>query len=207
MSALARTELVRRGRLLAWITIAWNVVEGAVGIAAGVAAGSVALVGFGVDSYVEVFAGGMVLWRLSRERHGHELSEAAERLAVRAIAASFLVLGAGVAVESVRRLVVAQPPDESPVGLVLALASLVVMPLLVRAKRRVASSMGSQALMADASETMICFYLSAVLLAGLALNALAGWWWADPLAALVIAGVAVREGLEFWRGGELEECC
>jgi divalent metal cation (Fe/Co/Zn/Cd) transporter len=202
-----RSELVRRGRLLAWVTIGWNAIEGAVGIVAGLAAGSVALVGFGVDSYVEVFAGSMVLWRLSRERHGHELSTAAERVAARAIAASFLVLAVGVAIESVRRLAAAEPPEESVVGLLLALASLVAMPLLVRAKRRVARGMGSQALMADASETMLCFYLSAVLLAGLLLNAAWGWWWADPLAALVIAAVAAREGLEFWRAEEIDDCC
>ncbi|MDQ3710506.1 MAG: cation transporter, partial [Actinomycetota bacterium] len=140
--------LVARGRALAWLTIAWNSVEGIVGIAAGVVAGSVALVGFGVDSYVEVFAGATILWRLSKERHGAGVSQAAEQRAVRIIAVTFLMLAIGVSVESVRKLLTAQQPDESIVGIVLAVVSLVVMPLLAKAKRQVGKRMGSRALQA-----------------------------------------------------------
>jgi divalent metal cation (Fe/Co/Zn/Cd) transporter len=199
--------LVARGRALAWLTIAWNSVEGIVGIAAGVVAGSVALVGFGVDSYVEVFAGATILWRLSKERHGAGVSQAAEQRAVRIIAVTFLMLAIGVSVESVRKLLTAQQPDESIVGIVLAVVSLVVMPLLAKAKRQVGKRMGSRALQADAAETTLCVWLSGILLAGLSLNALFGWWWADPLAGLGIVYVAGREGLEHWQAEELDDCC
>jgi divalent metal cation (Fe/Co/Zn/Cd) transporter len=200
VSEVAGASLVRRGRLLAWLTIAWNAVEGVAGIAAGLAAGSIALVGFGVDSYVEVFAGGVVLWRLSKERVGQEASEEAERRALRLIAGTFFLLAAGVLVESVRRLASAEAPTESPAGLVLAVVSLVVMPLLARAKRRVGRRIGSQALLADAAETELCVWLSVILLAGLGLNSLFGWWWADPVAAMGIVVFAVHEGLESWHG-------
>ncbi len=203
----ASTALVTRGRALAWLTIAWNSVEGIVGIVAGVVAGSIALIGFGVDSYVEVLAGATILWRLSKERHDAEVSQAAEQRAVRIIAATFLLLAVGVGVESVRKLLTAQQPDESIAGIVLAVVSLVVMPLLARAKRRVGKRMGSRALQADATETTLCVWLSGILLAGLTLNAAFGWWWADPLAGLGIVYVAGREGLEHWRGEELDDCC
>lgn len=203
----SRARLVRRGRLLAWFTIGWNALEGLVGIAAGVAAGSIALIGFGVDSYVEVFAGSVIVWRLAKERHGQRVSEAAERRALKLIAATFFLLAAGVGAESLRKLVVAARPEESLPGLVLAAVSLVVMPLLARAKRRVGGRMGSRALQADASETVLCVWLSAILLGGLALNALFGWWWADPLAGLGIVFVAAREGFEYWTADELDECC
>lgn len=196
----AQHQLVQRGRLLAWLTIAWNAIEGAVGIAAGIAAGSIALIGFGADSYVEVFAGAVILWRLSKERLGEEASEQAERRALRLIAVTFFLLAAGVLVESVRKLVSGEAPSESAVGLVLAVVSLVVMPLLARAKREVGRRIGSQALLADAAETELCVWLSVILLAGLGLNSLFGWWWADPVAALGIVFFAVREGLENWQG-------
>jgi divalent metal cation (Fe/Co/Zn/Cd) transporter len=202
-----RPTLVRRGRWLAWFTILWNAIEGIAGIAAGVAAGSIALVGFGVDSYVEVFAGSVILWRLGEERHGRELSDAAERRAVRLIAVTFLLLAAGVGAESVRRLLTGAAPDESLFGIGLAVVSLVVMPLLARAKHRVGERLGSRAVTADATETTLCVWLSAILLAGLALNATFGWWWADPLAGLGIVYVAGREGIEHWRTDELDDCC
>ncbi|CAN5543037.1 cation transporter [soil metagenome] len=202
-----RQALVRRGVWLAWFTIAWNSVEGIVGIVSGIAAGSIALIGFGVDSYVEVFAGAVILWRLSEERHGQDLSEAAEARAVRLIAITFLVLAAGIGVESVRKLVVGAEPDESWLGIGLAVVSLVVMPALARAKRRVGERMGSRAVTADATETTLCVWLSAILLVGLGLNALFGWWWADPIAGLAIVYVAGREGIEHWRADELEDCC
>lgn len=202
-----RAALVRRGQWLAWFTIAWNAIEGIAGIAAGIAAGSIALVGFGIDSYVEVFAGSVILWRLAKERHGQEVSEAAERRAVRLIAITFLVLAAGVGVESVRKLVVGAEPDESLFGIALAIVSLIVMPLLARAKRRVGLQFDSRAVTADATETTLCVWLSAILLVGLGLNALFGWWWADPLAGLGIVYVAGREGIEHWRTDQLDDCC
>jgi divalent metal cation (Fe/Co/Zn/Cd) transporter len=202
-----RAALVRRGRLLAWFTVGWNALEGIVGIGAGVAAGSIALVGFGVDSYVEVFAGSVILWRLAKERQGAQISNVAEQRAVRLIAITFLLLAAGVAIESLRKLLVGSRPDESLVGIGLAVVSLLVMPLLARAKRRVGEQLRSRAVTADATETTLCVWLSAILLAGLGLNAVFGWWWADPLAALGVVYIAAREGIEHWRADELDECC
>lgn len=202
-----RDALVHRGRTLAWLTIGWNSLEGLVAIASGVAAGSIALIGFGVDSYVEVLAGGAILWRLAQGRHGHAVSEAAERLATRIIAATFLLLATGVAMESARKLLTGAQADESVVGIALAIVSLVVMPLLARAKGRVGRQMGSRALQAEATETILCVWLSAVLLIGLGLNALFGWWWADPMAGLGVVYVAGREGVEHWRAEELDDCC
>ncbi|MDP9405261.1 MAG: cation transporter [Actinomycetota bacterium] len=207
MTTVERAGLVGRGRALAWATIGWNAVEGVVGIVAGLVAGSVALVGFGVDSYVEVLAGGVIVWRLSRERHGAAVSAVAERRAVRIIAATFLLLAAGVGFESLRRLLLAERPSESLVGIVLAAVSLVVMPLLARAKRRVAAGLDSRALAADATETDLCAYLSAILLAGLVLNATLGWWWADPVAGLGIVWFAGREGVELLSAGRVDDCC
>lgn len=201
------TVLVRRGRALAWFTVGWNAVEGMVGILSGVVAGSIALVGFGADSYVEVFAGATVLWRLSKERQGTQVSEAAERRAVRIIAVTFLLLAAGVGVESARALITGAEPQASPVGVGLAVVSLVVMPLLARAKRSVGRQLGSRALTADADETALCVWLSAILLGGLVANASLGWWWADPVAGLGIVYIAAREGLEHWNATELDGCC
>lgn len=207
VSTLDRPGLVRLGRRLAWFTIAWNAIEGVAGIVAGVAAGSIALVGFGIDSYVEVFAGGVILWRLSKEDHGDEVSVSAERRAVRLIAVTFLLLAAGVGAESVRKLVVGAEPEESLFGIGLAVVSLIVMPLLARAKHRVGERLESRAVTADATETTLCVWLSAILLVGLGLHALFGWWWADPLAGLGIVYVAGREGIEHWRADELDDCC
>ena len=202
-----RAALVRRGVRLAWFTVAWNTLEGIAGIASGLAAGSIALVGFGVDSYVEVFAGSVILWRLAQERRHRAMSEAAERRALRLIAVTFLLLAVGIGIESVHKLAGRARPDESLFGMGLALVSLVVMPILARAKRRVGEQMGSRAVTADATETSLCVWLSAILLVGLGLNALFGWWWADPLAALAIVYVAAREGLEHWRRDEVDDCC
>lgn len=199
-----RHARVRRARLLAWFTIAWNSVEGIVGIASGVVAGSIALVGFGVDSYVEVLSGAVVLWRLAKERQGTELSEAAEHRALRIIAGTFFALAAGVTVESVRKLATGEHPSASAVGIALTVVSLIVMPLLARAKRKVGRQLASHALQADATETVLCVWLSAIVLAGLLLNAAFGWWWADPVAALGIVYVAAREGREAWKG---DTCC
>lgn len=204
---LGRSSLVRRGRLLAWATILWNAAEGIIGIVSGIAAGSIALVGFGVDSYVEVFAGAVVLWRLSKEDQGRHVSAQAERRAVRLIAFTFFALAAGIGVESVRKLATGERPEESAIGLLLAVVSLIVMPLLARAKRQVGQRLGSRALEADATETDLCVWLSAILLAGLGLNSLFGWWWADPVAALAIVAIAAREGWEHWHADAVDDCC
>lgn len=200
-------RLVRRGNALAWLTVGWNSVEGVVAIASGIAAGSIALIGFGVDSYVEVFSGAVVLWRLSKEAHGTHISEQAERRAVKLIAATFFILAAGVTVESARRLITGEHPHESTVGIALTIVSLIVMPLLARAKRRVGRDLGSRAIEADATETVLCVWLSAIVLAGLVLNALFGWWWADPIAGFGIVYVAAREGREHWSAEAVDDCC
>lgn len=192
--------LQRRGLRLAALTIAWNVIEAVVAIGAGIAAGSIALVGFGFDSTIEVGSAFVVVWQFRGELRGSD-DEDRDRLALRLIAVSFFVLAAYVVVESMRDLFfVETEAGESSVGIVLAVLSLIVMPALGAAKRRTAALLGSATLRADAAETMLCAWLSAVLLGGLALNATVGWWWADPLAAIGIAGLAAKEGLEAWRG-------
>ena len=190
-----RLRLGRRAQLLAGASVTYNVIEAVVAVAAGVAAGSVALVGFGLDSVVEVSSGLIILWQFR-----HRLPEARERQALRLMALSFFALAGYVGVESVRALVSGADPDASPVGIGLAVASLVVMPFLSWAQRRTGRALGSRAVVADSTQTLLCTYLSAVLLAGLLLNAAFGWSWADPVAGLVIAAVAVREGRAAWRG-------
>jgi hypothetical protein len=194
-----RRRLGRRAQLLAAASVTYNVVEAVVAIGAGLVAGSVALVGFGLDSIVEVSSGLIILWQFR-----HPLPESRERLALRLLAFSFFGLAGYVSFESVRALVGVERPDASPVGIGLAVASLIVMPLLSRAQRRTGRALGSNAVVADGTQTLLCTYLSAVLLVGLVVNATLGWYWADPIAGLVIAGVAAREGVEAWRG---EGCC
>lgn len=190
-----RARLGRRAQLLAGASVAYNAVEAVVSVAAGVVAGSVALVGFGLDSVVEVSSGLIILWQFR-----HRLPESRERQALRAMAVSFFALAAYVTVESGRALLGSQDPETSPVGIGVAIASLMIMPFLSMAQRRTGRALGSNAVVADSTQTLLCTYLSAVLLAGLVLNATLGWSWADPVAGLVIAAVAVREGLEAWRG-------
>jgi divalent metal cation (Fe/Co/Zn/Cd) transporter len=195
-------ELRRRGLVLAWLTIAWNVIEAVVAIAAGSAAGSIALVGFGFDSTVEVMSSVVVVWQFRGEaRSGFD--ENRERLALRLIAVSFFVIAAYVTSESLRDLFFsAEVADASSVGIVLAALSLLVMPTLALAKRRTADALGSPTLRADSRETLLCAWLSAALLGGLVLNAAFGWFWADPVAAFAIAGFAIKEGVEAWRGDD-----
>ena len=190
-----RHRLGRRAQLLAATSVVYNVIEAVIAITAGLVAGSVALVGFGLDSMVEVSSGLVILWQFR-----HHLPESREQQALRLMAWSFFALAAYVAVESVRALVTGSEPDASPVGIGLAAASLVVMPFLSWAQRRTGRALGSNAVVADSTQTLLCTYLSAVLLIGLVLNATLGWSWADPFAGLVIAAVAAREGLEAWRG-------
>jgi divalent metal cation (Fe/Co/Zn/Cd) transporter len=196
-----RLKLERQARLLAWGGIAWHVVEFGIALGAGLAAGSIALIAFGADSLIEAVAGFVVLWLFTGNRLG---SDAAERRAQQLIAASFFVLAAYVTVESLRTLIDGQHPQASWVGIGLAAFTAVAMPLLATAKRRVGRKLHSSATVKEASQTQLCAYLSVALLVGLLANALAGWWWADPLAAFVIAGVAVSEGRSSWRG---EGCC
>ncbi|MFC7359016.1 cation diffusion facilitator family transporter [Nocardioides astragali] len=194
-----RARWGRRAQLLAAASVSYNVVEAVIAIAAGLVAGSVALVGFGLDSIVEVASGLIVLWQFR-----HPLPESRERTALRLMAISFFALAAYVAGESVRALVVGHAPDPSQVGIGLAVASLAVMPFLSWAQRRTGKALGSNAVVADSTQTLLCTYLSAVLLLGLVLNATLGWHWADSVAGLVIAVVAVKEGRDAWRG---EGCC
>jgi divalent metal cation (Fe/Co/Zn/Cd) transporter len=192
---------VRRARFLARLGLGWHGVEAAVALAAGVAANSIALVGFGADSVVEGIAAVVLLWRFSGTRSG---SERAEQRAQRLIAVSFFGIAAYVAAEAVRSLVGGSHPEASWVGIGLAAVTVVTMPPLARAKVRVGERLGSSATNSEGRQNLLCAYLSAGLLLGLGLNAVADWWWADPLTALAIAGVAVREGREAWKG---EACC
>ena len=196
-----RASLERRARVLAWGGIAWHFVEFGIALGAGIAAGSIALIGFGADSLIEAFAGFVVVW-LFTGRRLH--SPAAERRAQQLIAASFFVLAAYVGVESIRDLIGGHHPSASWVGVGLAAVTAPTMPLLARAKRGVGSKLQSSATVKEGAQNMLCAYLSVALLIGLLANAIAGWWWADPAAALVIAAVALREGRESWRG---EGCC
>jgi divalent metal cation (Fe/Co/Zn/Cd) transporter len=186
---------------LAWSSLAWMTVEGAVAVTAGVLAGSIALVGFGIDSAIEGLASVIVIWRFAEHR-AH--SEAAEVRAQKLVAISFWLLAPYVGVEAIRGLVAGDHPETSWVGIALVSVSLVVMPFFGIAKRRVGGRLGSAATAGEGTQNLLCAYLSAAVLAGLAANALFGWWWADPVAALVIAGVAVKEGMASWRG---EGCC
>ena len=195
----ARRRLGRRAQLLAGASVLYNLIEAVVAITAGVVAGSVALIGFGLDSVVEVSSGLIILWQFR-----HHLPESRERRALRLMAISFFALAVYVGFESMRTLVTGAEPDSSVVGIGLAAASLVIMPFLSWAQRRTGRALGSNAVVADSTQTLLCTYLSAVLLIGLVLNATLGWSWADPIAGLVIAAVAVREGREAWRG---EGCC
>lgn len=197
--ALDRAALVRRSQRLNYATMAYNSLEGLIAIVAGVMAGSVALVGFGLDSLIELGAGGAALWRLHAD-HDPVRRARAERQALRLIGVSFLALAAYVAVESVEALVKSAAPERSWVGVGLAIASLLCMPYLSFAKRTVAHQLASGALAAEAKQTLICVYLSAILLGGLLLNALLGWWWADPVAGLVMVPLIAWEGVEGLRG-------
>lgn len=203
----ARTELLRRARALAMFTVLWNVAEGVVAIAAGLVAGSRALTGFGLDSAIESISATVLLWRIGAEQRDPERTERVERTAARLIGASFLVLATFVGVEAIRSLVLGEEPEASPVGIGLTAVSLVVMPLLARRKRSVAIALGSRAAEADSAQTRACAWLSAVVLAGLAFNAALGWWWADPVAALAVTALLIREGREAMSAEHVDDCC
>jgi divalent metal cation (Fe/Co/Zn/Cd) transporter len=192
----SRTQLLAQAQRLGVFTIGWNAAEGVIAISAAWMAGSRALAGFGLDSAIESISASVLLWRLSAERRDPQRAEHVERFATRAIGASFLVLAAFVAYEAVRSLALHEEPEASPVGIVLTAVSLVVMPLLAQRKSRVARLLHSGAARADTSQTLACAWLSAVVLAGLVLNAVFDWWWADPVAALGVVALLLREGGE-----------
>jgi divalent metal cation (Fe/Co/Zn/Cd) transporter len=211
-SALRRAQLVMRARQLAWLGIGWHVIEALIAFAAGLAANSIALIGFGADSLLESLAGFILLWRFAA---GQQDSERAEQRAQRLIAASFYVIASYVAVEASRTLLDASHPEASWIGIGLATVTLVTMPLLASAKARVGSELLSSATVSEGRQNLLCAYLSAGLLVGLGANALLGWWWADPVTAFGIAAVALYEGREAWRGNaccegpiaNTDECC
>lgn len=189
----SRSNVVRRGRNLEYLTIGWNSLEAVAAIGAGSLAGSIALIGFGFDSVIESVSGAVLLWRLLG-------GEGREKLALRLVGASFLVLAAYIGFDAVKSLLLQESPEISYVGIAIAALSRVVMPILARAKRRVAARLNSPAMLADSRQTDICAYLSAILLVGLLLNALFGWWWADSAAALIMLPIIIKEGVEGLRG-------
>ena len=197
---LGREAALRQGITLEGVTVGYNALEGLVAIAAGITAGSVALTGFGIDSVIEVTSGALLWWRLRAELGLAPLGPTVERRAARGAGFLLLALGVYIVTDSVRVLVTGSRPESSLIGIVLTAISLIVMPLLARRKLRVAASLGSRALRADAHETIVCAWLSATTLLGLGLNAVLGWWWADPVAALAMLPLIVREGLEALRG-------
>ncbi len=199
--ASERNRLVRRAKLLAWVGVGWHGVEAAVAVGAGLAASSIALIGFGADSLIESVAGFVLLWRFAASR---AFSEDAERRAQKLIGLSFYLIAAYVGFEAVRTLLAAEQPDASWVGIGLAVVTLLTMPPLAIAKARIGDKLGSSATKSEGRQNMLCAYLSAALLVGLGANALFGLWWADPVTAILISGVAVKEGRESWRG---ESCC
>ena len=191
--SISLSEPVRRGRRLEYLTIVWNSLEGIIAVGAGIYAGSIALVGFGVDSVIEVSSGLIILWRLASGEHR-------EKLALRLVGVSFLALAVYVGLDAAKSLYYQEAPQHSYIGIAIAGLSLVVMPILATAKRQVAAALSSEAMRVDSRQTDLCAYLSAILLGGLILNALFGWWWADPLAALVMVPIIANEGIEALRG-------
>jgi divalent metal cation (Fe/Co/Zn/Cd) transporter len=199
--AAEREKLVQRAKLLAWLGVGWHGIEATVAVGAGIIAGSIALIGFGADSLIESVAGIILLWRFASSRVS---SEAAERRAQKMIGLSFYLIAAYVGFEALRSLLVGDRPEASWIGIGLAIVTLLTMPPLAIAKGRIGEKLGSSATKSEGQQNMLCAYLSAALLVGLGANALFGLWWADPVTALLIAGVAVKEGREAWRG---ENCC
>src|SRR5216117_620185 len=203
---LERAAVVRHGRRLEYFTIAWNGLEGLVAVVAGAIAGSISLVGFGIDSFIEVTSGSVLLWRMSVDSDMHR-REANEKRALRFVGACFLLLASYIAYDSILDLWAKRVPEHSIPGIVLACVSLVVMPLLSRGKRRVGRALGSAAMHADAKQTEFCTYLSAILLAGLLLNAIFGLSWADPVAGLIMVPIIAKEGVDGLQGKACQDCC
>ena len=197
---LEKEKSIKYGKFLEYLTISWNLVEGFVAIGAGILAGSVALVGFGIDSFIEVSSGAILLWRLYA-------GEKYEQRALQLVGVSLLALAAYLGFESIRKLIYVETPETSIAGIIIAVLSLAVMWWLAKEKRKVAKEINSHAMAADATQTDICMYLSAILLGGLGLNALFGWWWADPVAALFMIPIIVKEGFNALKGETCGGCC
>jgi divalent metal cation (Fe/Co/Zn/Cd) transporter len=201
----SRRAISQKGQRLEYFTIAWNLLEGLVAVIAGASAGSISLVGFGVDSFIEVTSGATLLWRMAVDSEEHS-RERNERLSLRIVGACFLALAAYISYESVSDLMRRRAPEQSIPGIILACVSLVVMPILSHAKKDVGKKLGSAAMNADAKQTDFCVYLSGLLLAGLLLNAALGWWWADPVAALIMVPIIAKEGVEGLKGNVCDDC-
>jgi divalent metal cation (Fe/Co/Zn/Cd) transporter len=206
IDTLERPAAVLRGRRLEYFTVVWNTLEGLIAVVAGIVAGSISLVGFGIDSFIEVTSGSVLLWRMSVDSDVHR-RPSNEKLALRIVGACFLLLAAYIAYDSISDLWSKRAPEHSIAGIVLACASLVVMPILSRAKRKVGRALSSAAMHADAKQTEFCTYLSAILLLGLLLNAFFGLWWADPLAALIMVPIITKEGIDGVQGKACDDCC
>ncbi|MGH9546239.1 MAG: cation transporter [Terriglobales bacterium] len=200
---LARQDATLRGKRLEYFTIAWNSLEGLVAVVAGALAGSISLVGFGIDSFIEVTSGSVLLWRMSVDADVRR-RERNERVSLSIVGLCFIALAVYISYESISDLVRHKAPEHSISGIILACVSLVVMPILSRAKKRVGTELESRAMHADAKQTDFCVYLSAILLMGLLLNACLGWWWADPVAALIMVPLIAKEGVEAVKG---DTCC
>lgn len=201
-SCNSRKEDTFNGRRLEYITLGWNITEAAVSVTAGILASSIALIGFGADSIIESLSSLVLLWRLQ----SHHPDEHRERLALRLVGVCFLILGVYVAFDAAHSLLRREPPDTSFLGIAISIVSLIIMPILARAKRSVAARLNSAALEADSRQTDLCAYLSAILLVGLALNAAFGWWWADPAAGLIMVPIIIREGIQALRGETCTAC-
>jgi divalent metal cation (Fe/Co/Zn/Cd) transporter len=200
---IARQAIAHRGRHLEYFTIAWNTLEGLIGVGAGLFAGSISLVGFGMDSFIEVTSGATLLWRMSVDKDV-ERRERNEKLSLRIVGICFIALALYIAYEAISDLARKSAPAHSIPGIALACVSLVVMPILSRAKKKVGNALGSAAMNADARQTDFCVYLSVILLAGLVLNAALGWWWADSVAALIMVPIVAKEGFD---GIKARTCC
>jgi divalent metal cation (Fe/Co/Zn/Cd) transporter len=206
IDTLERPAAVLRGRRLEYFTVVWNTLEGLIAVVAGIIAGSISLVGFGIDSFIEVTSGSVLLWRMSVDSDEYR-RETNEKRALRIVGACFLLLAAYIAYDSILDLWSKRAPEHSIAGIILACVSLVVMPVLSSAKRKVGRTLGSAAMHADAKQTEFCTYLSAILLAGLLLNAFFGLWWADPAAALFMVPIIAKEGIEGVQGKACGNCC
>jgi divalent metal cation (Fe/Co/Zn/Cd) transporter len=206
IETMERPAIVIRGQRLEYFTVVWNTFEGLVAVLAGIVAGSISLVGFGIDSFIEVTSGSVLLWRMSVDSDVHR-RETNEKLALRIVGTCFLLLAAYISYDSISDLWSKRAPEHSVAGIILACVSLVVMPVLSRAKRKVGRALDSAAMHADAKQTEFCTYLSAILLGGLLLNAYFGLWWADPLAALIMVPIIAKEGIDGVRGRRCVDCC
>lgn len=207
LDTLSRERYLAQARRLSVFSIGWNVTEGSIAVTAGLIAHSGALTGFGFDSAIESISASVLLWRIHVERSQPQRAEHVERTATRLIGASFLLLAAYVAYDAISSLATRDEPDTSIIGIALTAVSLIVMPVLARRKRRVATQLDSRAAQADSTQTMVCVWLSAVVLAGLALNATLGWWWADPIAALGVVAFLIIEGREAITAEQIDDCC